>query len=245
MNNFEGSRNLTQQVVYELGLSIVQGKYSGVDVFPTEAQLSAHFQISRSVIREAVKMLTAKGLINSRPRQGIRVQPTACWNVFDSDVLNWILQGRPSLSLLQEFTELRSGVEPEAAMLAASRQNAAEIGAIERGLERLKRAGDGLDDPLAADIEFHTAVLLASGNRFYIQLTSFIQTALQASISCTNQLKGISAGSYRDHKRIYDAICEGNSEAAGAAMRELLSEALGLISESNSPQKTGVIAQAS
>lgn len=233
MNGFDGNRNLTHQVAFELGQAIVQGKHAPGDVFPTEAQMCTHYQISRSVIREAVKMLTAKGLISSRPRQGIRVLPPSNWNVFDSDVLQWILSGRPSLQLLQEFTELRVGVEPEAAMLAAKRQNASDIASIGRALERLRLAGRGEDDPLAADIEFHSAILQASGNRFYIQLQNFIQTALRASIACTNQLKGIRAGNYFDHKRIFDAICAANPEAAAVAMRELLSEASALIRESS------------
>lgn len=235
MDNYTGNRNLTQQVTHELGLAIVQGKYTASTPFPTEAQLCQHFQISRSVIREAVKMLTAKGLIQSRPRQGIRVLATAQWHVFDSDVLHWTLQAQPSLALLQEFTELRAGVEPEAASLAARRGQPDHLAAIGGALERLRLAGVGQDDPLVADIEFHSAILAASGNRFFIQLTPFIQTALRVSISCTNQLKGVVAGDYGDHKRVYDAIIAGNTESAAKAMGQLLDEALLLIEQSRQP----------
>ncbi|BFM18999.1 FadR/GntR family transcriptional regulator [Gilvimarinus japonicus] len=232
MNNFDGNRNLTHQVAYELGTAIVQGKYRVGDAFPTEAEMCTQYDISRSVIREAVKMLTAKGLISSRPRQGIRVLPSTQWNIFDTDVLSWTLSGRPSLGLLLEFTELRSGIEPEASALAARRQNREAIAGIEEALARLKLADIGEDDPLEADIAFHTAILMASNNRFYIQLRSFIQAALRVSIACTNQIKGVKAGSYDDHKRVYDAIDRGDAPAAQAHMSALLGEALELIQAS-------------
>src|SRR5690554_1818219 len=114
----DAGRNLTYQLTHQLGAAIVQCQYAEEKSFPTEADLSAQFNISRSVTREAVKMLTAKGLICSRPRKGIRVQPPHLWNMFDSDVLNWTLSAKPSLQLLKEFTQLRVAIEPEAVALA-------------------------------------------------------------------------------------------------------------------------------
>ncbi len=223
-------RNLTHQLTHQLGAAIVQGQYAVDRSFPTEAELSQQFNISRSVTREAVKMLTAKGLIASRPRQGIRVMPSTHWNMFDADVLGWTLNARPSLELLREFTQLRMAIEPEAAALAA--ENAADtprIKAIADALARMKKADEGLDDPLAADIEFHCAVLSASNNRFYYQLREFIQVALRVSIASTNQLKGVLAANYDDHKRIYDAICDGDRERAAASVKVLLVEVMELI----------------
>lgn len=232
MSQFDGGRNLTHQVTYNLGAAIVRGDYGINEVFPTEAELCTQFDISRSVIREAVKMLTAKGLISSRPRQGIRVQPTSNWNMFDTDVLEWTLTSRPSLELLREFTELRIAIEPEAAILAARKQNRAEIARIGAALERLSAAAEGRDDPLDADIAFHTAILLASENRFFIQLRSFIQTALRVSIASTNQLKGVETASEADHRAIYDAIVAGDAEASQNASVAILNEALSLIDAS-------------
>lgn len=232
MTLFDSNRNLTHQVTYTLGTAIVRGDYAVGDPLPTEAELGTRFDISRSVIREAVKMLTAKGLIASRPRQGIRVQPAANWNIFDTDVLQWLLSGKLSLELLREFTELRAGIEPRAAMLAAQRQSREGIESIARALERLQLAERGEDDPLEADIAFHTAILAASENRFYLQLRGFIQAALRVSIACTNQLKGVRTASYADHKRIYDAIHSGAPEQARRALEDLLQEALKLIDNS-------------
>ncbi|WP_347329799.1 FadR/GntR family transcriptional regulator [Marinimicrobium locisalis] len=232
MSRLEGGRNLTHQVTYQLGAAIVRGEYGINDPLPTEAELCEAFDISRSVIREAVKMLTAKGLISSRPRQGIRVQPNNRWNMFDEDVLEWTLSSRPSLALLREFTELRMGIEPEAAILAARKQNRECIAGIEKALLRMEAAEQGNDDPLEADIAFHTSVLLASENRFFIQLRSFIQTALRVSIASTNQLKGVEVASEADHRAVYEAIAAGDGEGARKAVGALLEEALTLIDAS-------------
>lgn len=226
-------RNLTHQLTHQLGAAIVQGQYAIDKSFPTEAELSQQFNISRSVTREAVKMLTAKGLIASRPRQGIRVMPSSHWNMFDADVLGWTLNARPSLELLREFTQLRMAIEPEAAVLAAeNNQDSAKIKAIGDALARMKRADEGHDDPLAADIEFHCAILAAGNNRFFFQLREFIQVALRVSIASTNQLKGVLTADYDDHKRIYDAICAGDHESASKAVKALLQEVMQLINVS-------------
>jgi DNA-binding FadR family transcriptional regulator len=223
-------RNLTHQLTHQLGAAIVQGQYAIEKSFPTEAELSQQFNISRSVTREAVKMLTAKGLIASRPRQGIRVMPSSQWNMFDADVLSWTLNARPSLELLREFTQLRMAIEPEAAALAAeNNQDSAKIKAIGDALARMKRADEGYDDPLAADIEFHCAILAAGNNRFFFQLREFIQVALRVSIASTNQLKGVLTADYEEHKRIYDAICAGDQEAASKSVKVLLQEVMQLI----------------
>jgi len=238
MSRLEAGRNLTHQVTYQLGAAIVRGEYGVNDALPTEAELCEQFDISRSVVREAVKMLTAKGLISSRPRQGIRVQPNHRWNMFDEDVLEWTLSSRPSLSLLREFTELRIGIEPEAAILAARKQNRERIADIEKALLRMEAAERGHDDPLEADIAFHSAILLASENRFFIQLRNFIQTALRVSIASTNQMKGVTVASEADHRTVYEAIARGDVEGAGKAAVALLEEALQLIDAAIAARRT-------
>src|SRR5690606_33666578 len=168
-----------------------------------------------------------------RPRQGIRVMPSSHWNMFDADVLAWTLNARPSLELLKEFTQLRMAIEPEAAALAAANyQDVAATQTIANALMRMQQADEGEDDPLAADIEFHCAILAASNNRFFFQLREFIQVALRVSIASTNQLKGVLNANYDDHKKIYDAICNGDAEEAKAAVKILLIEAQQLINKS-------------
>ena len=214
MNNANRGMNLTQQVTDTLGSAIVSGKYGTHNPVPSEAVLCEQLQVSRSAAREAVKSLAAKGLITSRARQGIRILPENEWNLFDADVLRWVRDSNPSLELLKEFTELRIAIEPEAARLAANRQNLEKIERIAAALKRMKLAESGLDDPLESDIAFHLSILDASENRFFMQLGRIIDTTLRVSIRFTNRRTGVQAANYMDHKRVYDGIFENNPDLA-------------------------------
>ena len=224
--------NLTRRVVEALGQAIVTGTWQATGAFPIEAELCARFGVSRSVVREAVKMLTAKGLLSARPRRGTVVEPEPHWNLLDPDVLRWLLERAPSPALLAEFTQMRLGIEPQAAALAAQavgRGQAEMLPPIRAALARMRAAGTGDDDPLASDIAFHVAILHASGNRFLVQLRELVDTALRISIRLTNARKGVSLASVDDHARVLRAIEAADPGAAAAAMRELLGEALELI----------------
>lgn len=221
--------NLTFRIMENLGAAIVTGHYSENNPFPIEATLCAQYGVSRSVLREAVKMLTAKGLLSARPRHGTSVQPEEDWNFLDPDVLRWLLERKLSFSLLIEFTQMRLAVEPFAAAFAAVGANRSEVAAIMAAINRMSAAERGDDDPLASDIAFHVAVMRASGNRFYLQLCDMIDTALRFSIRTTNYFKGVKLASIADHKRVADAIVIGDAPAAEAAMRSLIQEALDLI----------------
>lgn len=222
-------QNLTYSIVHDLGVAVVTGTYSEQNPFPVEAELCRQYGASRSVLREAVKMLTAKGLLGARPRQGTWVQPEENWNLLDPDILGWLLERKFSPALLIEFTEIRLAVEPGAAALAAKVAGAAEKGAVASAIERMQAAERGDDDPLESDIAFHVAVLRATRNRFYAQLTGLTATALRISIRTTNRYKGVQLASVADHKKVADAIIAGRSAAAAEAMRKLIQEALDLI----------------
>ncbi len=222
-------QNLTYGIVEDLGAAIVTGKYTKENPFPVEADLCTQYGTSRSILREAVKMLTAKGLLGARPRQGTWVEPEAHWNLLDPDVLRWLLERKFSPTLLIEFTQIRLAVEPAAAALAARVAGPAEKAAIQKAIQRMLAAERGEDEPLGSDIAFHVAVLRASGNRFYAQLRELIETALRFSIRLTNRYKGVRLASVADHKKVADAIVAGNGPAAAEAMRSLIQEALDLI----------------
>lgn len=227
-------RNLTYGLLNTIGRAIVTGQFENA-VFPTEADLARQHGVSRSVTREAVKMLTAKGLLSARPRQGTTVQPTSSWNLFDTDVLRWMLERQLSVDLLRQFNELRVSVEPEAAALAARVADEEDLRRIDGGLERMQAAERGLDDPLEADIAFHVAVLRASKNPFYIQLRDVVGTALRTSIRFTNHIKGRTAD-VAEHAKVRDAIAARDPQAARAAMRTIIGDVLGLIAERQPPE---------
>ena len=221
--------NLTRSIAQQLGVAIVTGEYSAAEPFPVEAALCQKFGASRTALREAIKMLTAKGLLSARPRQGTRVELEQNWNLLDPDVLRWMLARQFSLPLLAEFTEIRLAIEPVAASMAAQHAEPAAIGKIDAAMERMRAADRGEDDPLESDIAFHLSILQASGNRFYVELSDFIETALRFSIRFTNRYKGVQLADVGEHYAILEAICAGAPEAAQTASRNLIAKVLELI----------------
>jgi DNA-binding FadR family transcriptional regulator len=222
-------QNLTTSIADDLGSAIVVGKYTAKNPFPVESTLCEQFNASRPVLREAVKMLTAKGLLSARPRRGTRVEPEENWNLLDPDVLRWILERKFSLNLLLEFAEIRRAIEPAAAHLAARRGDALSIHEIGKAVERMKASEAGYDDALESDIAFHLSILRASDNRFYYQFQNLVKTALKISIRFTNKFKGVEVADAADHEKVYLAIKAGKPEEAKEAMEWLVLETLNLI----------------
>jgi DNA-binding FadR family transcriptional regulator len=227
-------RNLTYGMLDAIGRTIVTGRYDG-KTFPTEAELARQHGVSRSVTREAVKMLTAKGLLTARPRQGTMVQPSTAWNLFDPDVLRWLLERSFSIELLREFTQLRIAIEPAAAALAARNASAADLALIRAGFERMEQADRGADDPLESDIAFHIAILRATENPFYAQFRDVVATALHTSIRFTNRWKGRSA-SLPAHYAVLEGIEARDPERARAAMQAIIAEVMALIDQAEAEE---------
>ncbi len=224
-----GGRNLTFGMLDAIGRAIVTGQYDSSS-FPTEAEIARVHGVSRSVVREAVKMLGAKGLLTARPRKGTSVQPASHWNLFDTDVLRWMLERKFSLALLRQFTELRLAIEPAAAAIAARASDDAGRARVAAGLARMAAAEAGDGDPLEADIAFHIAILEASANPFYMQFRDLVATALKTSIRFTNRFKGRTA-SLPQHAAVLTAIEARDADAANTAMTALIADVMILISQ--------------
>lgn len=219
--------SVTYRLLESLGHEIVTGAYDGRH-FPTEAELSERYRASRSVTREAVKMLTAKGLLSARPRHGTVIEPESEWNLLDPDVLRWLLERKFSIALLAHFTEMRLGIEPAAAAFAATRADDAAIEQIRDALQRMYRAEEGDGDPLLSDIDFHVAILKATNNPFYAQLYELENTALRISIHFTNGIQGHTA-SLPDHQAVFDAIEARDPDAARSHMHRIVADVLELV----------------
>lgn len=225
----EEGGNITRRIVDQLGRAIVAGDFAHAPL-PIEAELSERFSASRSVTREAIKMLTAKGLISSRPRHGTSVAPEAQWNFLDPDVLRWLLSRGLSLDLLAEFTAFRSAIEPQAALLAIRNGDRNALEAIEAAIEKMERVSPhDRAASLAADIDFHVSILLASGNRFMAQCRDLVETALRFSIQLTDMEKGVDFADIEAHRAIANAIIAGDAARAVTATQDLLNEAAMLI----------------
>ena len=222
-------RNLTIGLLDHLGKAIVTGFYDD-KVFPTEALLADQYKVSRSVTREAVKMLTAKGLLTARPRQGTVIQATRQWNLLDKDVLRWLLERKFSLQLLRQFTELRVAIEPKAAELAANSATYDDLQRIKRAFDRMVLADKGEGDPTEADIDFHVSILYASGNPFYYQFQEMIRTALMTSISFTTRVNGVTPN-IEAHENIMKAIFDRDPRRAYDAQHLIVNDVLTVIYE--------------
>ena len=227
MENRQAGSNVTRELLDLIGGAIVGGDFETGAALPTEAAMSDRYSASRTVTREAIKMLTAKGLVRSWPRRGTIVQQERQWNLLDPDVLAWILDRRASIPILEDFLVMRLAIEPAAASLAAEIR--ADTAEIETALQFMKRANEGIGDELQADIAFHTAVLRASGNRFFAQMAPLVDTALRMSIRLTNKIKGVRTASVDDHESILLAIQKHRKERAFRATRVLIEEALALV----------------
>jgi DNA-binding FadR family transcriptional regulator len=232
-----GSVNLTQSLVQRIGSSIVRGEFAAGRPLPIEADLGKKFGASRTVMREAVKILSTKGLIGQRPRVGTFVHPEEKWDLLDAEVLTWILDRKFSISLVREFLEVRLGIEPAAAALAAVNATDEDKDLLKQKLDKMKGAINGHFDPVLADIAFHATILEISGNRFYHQLTPIVETALRFSIRLTNKAKGALAD-YDAHDKIYRAIKNGNADGATKACRALIKEALALMERTAKAQQS-------
>ena len=229
---------LIYSVVDQLGRDIVVGEYGEANPFRGEAELAAKVGVGRSVLREAVKILGAKGLLTGRPRHGTWVQAEEHWNLLDPDVLRWLLERKFSLQLLMHFTEVRLGIEPIAASLAASNPDVRALQPIEKAIRRMEAAESGDDDPLDSDIAFHVSILRASGNPFFVTLQDLVSSALKTSIRLTNQMKGVRLADVALHRGVFDAIEARNSKLARSRMEALIMSAIDLIKQTMEAKKT-------
>lgn len=226
-----GGTNLTRSIVQDLGRAIVVGDYRHDLPFPSEAELCTKYSASRTVLREAVKMLTAKGLLKSLPRRGTWAQPEAKWNLLDPEVLSWLLARKFSIELLVDFTNVRLAIEPQAAALAAITATTPQRAEIITAIQRMEAAEREEDDALESDIAFHIAVLNASNNRFIAQFNELTEATLRFSIRRTNAYKGVPRASAADHRKVADAILSGHREQAALEMTRLIQGALDLLLE--------------
>lgn len=223
MDFVDSGRNLTHLVANALGQSIVQGKYEATSCLPTEADISTQFGTSRSVTREAVKMLTAKGLITSRPRQGIRVQPLSQWNLFDTEVLQWLMEARPSKVLRQEFAEMCWAIVPDAVALACRHSDSESLENVSAALQAAEEAVGNPQRWADAQEKLMSAFLQASGNRFFTQFEDFLRVTLR--LHRAHILR--QPHSTEPHRAICKALIKGRAQAAAAAVPKLMTECFG------------------
>jgi DNA-binding FadR family transcriptional regulator len=215
-------RGLHRDVVEALGRPIVRGDRRPDELLPNEAQLSLELEVSRTVVREAIKVLASMGLVEVRPKTGTRVLPRSFWRLIDPDVLRWQFDDEVDEHLYHEISEVRLMIEPRAAALASSRRSAAESEEIARLLSVMSAT---THDPMAyiqADIAFHSAILQATHNDLLAQMAGTIHTALVASRKVTVRVPGGPARAMPHHHAVGEAIIAGQAPKAARAMERLV-----------------------
>ena len=222
----EPSLRIHQAVARDLGIAIVTGRYQPGDSFIGEIEYAEQLQISRTAYREAIRILTAKGLLESRPKAGTRVTPRSRWNLLDPDILAWMFAGEPDEAFIRDLFELRGIIEPAAAALAAERRSEPELEAMGAALEAMQRLGLATEEGRAADQRFHRVLLQASHNEPLATLASSVGAAVEWTTRFKQRRRPLPRDPMPAHKAVYQAIVRRQPKVARLRMAELLRMAL-------------------
>lgn len=221
-------RNLREQVVDEIGNEIVSGRLKPGDFLPSEDVLLGRYDVSRTVLREALNVLAGKGILDARPKRGTRVRPRHEWSQLDPVVLGWQRGVQPDTAAedgRDALMEVRRIVEPGAAALAAQRGTDVDFEAIRDAYAAMEQAGDSAETFMEADLAFHTACLFAAKNDLLAPVAHAIRSEMMASLRITNRDPEANRTiALPLHKAILDAILAHDPEAAAAAMKRHLDD---------------------
>lgn len=217
---------LHEEVARTIGTAILNGSLASGSTLGGEIESADRMGVSRTAYREALKILAAKGMVESRPKAGSRITPRAQWNLLDPDILAWMFTGQPDAKFVADLFELRGVLEPVAAGLAAARRTPDQLAQMSQCLERMASIGLAHPDGQQADRQFHRLILEASDNEAMVSLGSSIGAAVQ----WTTHFKQAAQVNPRDplpeHRAVHDAIARRSSRDATQAMRHLLALAL-------------------
>lgn len=218
------SRSAHDLVAHDIGRGILEGRFAIGSKLPADVELMERFGVSRTSLREALKTLAAKGLIEAKTRVGTKVLGEKSWNMFDADILAWRLQLGVDRPFLASLFEIRQALEPMAAAAAARYRSDADLDRISRAWIAMRDDGGTRAGFTAADLAFHRAILDASTNPFLRSIGSVIEAALAVSFTISSPADDperlvISA---RQHRAVLDAIIARDAQAAGDAMAAVI-----------------------
>ncbi|MFD4658293.1 FadR/GntR family transcriptional regulator [Kitasatospora sp. NPDC058444] len=224
-------RGLHPQIVEIIGERIVRGVHApGSPLSPD--RIEEELGVSKTVVREALRVLAAKGLIESRQKRGTFVRPRSDWKLLDADLLRWQGAGTPDQGFLGDLGEVRGIVEPAGARLAARRRDERDLAALSDALERMAAAGADTDAVVEADLAFHRALLAAAHNELLTRMEVVIEAGLRVRDRLVHGAEHW-PDSVPAHRAVLDAVRDRDAEAAERAVRALLAQAdsdlLGLV----------------
>ena len=215
-------KNMLGHTLDLLGVAIVSGRFEPGASLPPEAMLCSELGVSRTVVREAVKSLVAKGLLSTGPKVGTRVLDSDQWNWFDPQVVGWISKNGLSHDYLRDLQELRRVVEPAAARLAAERATEQDLAELEDAFAGMKKAIEYGGDYVTHDLRFHQGLLKASHNRMVIQMAKALGVLLRTSFEISTAKPNGPASSLAMHRAVLDAVIAHQPDKAERANLKLI-----------------------
>lgn len=216
-------RPKSANVIDALGMKIISGELAPGDLLPTEAELSRSLGISRPSLREGLRALAQKGLLEGRTRRGTTINEKPHWNVLDPDVLRWIANAPPDHAFFMDLLDVRAIFEPAAARIAAQRASPEQILAIERAFSAMAAAlPDDVDACCRHDLEFHELIISATGNPLLIRFAAAIRTALLAAFRISSNARKSYEDSLAEHGAVAAALRRREPDGAEQAMKALL-----------------------
>lgn len=219
------SDRLHVTIAREIAVAIVTGGYKPGEILVGENAASQALGVSRAAYREAIRILIAKGLVESKPKMGTRVCPRSRWQLLDPDLLNWALENSPEPPFLRELFELRLTIEPRLAELAAERRSDEDLVRMQAALADMERHEPDSEAAEDADRRFHAALALAAGNELMAQLTSTISVSV-GFIARAKRQTPEHRDSTDDHRLLMEAIRVADPSAAGAITSRIISRGL-------------------
>lgn len=212
-------KSMHPQIVRDLGMRIVAGEFQPGERLPQEAALCAQYAVSRSVLREATRVLVAKGLVVSKQRAGAIVRPRSDWHLLDPDVLYWLIQAKPATDFIETLMTVRRIFEPAAAALTARVASDAQLAGIAEAYAGMEAARSP-EELLEPDLAFHRRIAEATGNDLLAYIGNMLSLALRESIKLSSKVPNTHALSLPRHKAILTAL--QNRDPLGARQATLV-----------------------
>ena len=213
-------RSLVAKVMDGLVSGIVEQKYGAI--LPPQDVLSKEFDVSRTVMREALSMLLARHMLDVRPKTGTRIRPMSDWRLIDEDVVSWRFRATPDQAFLRDVIEFRMLIEPRAAALAAARATPDEVAGIRDAFDALATLNVGEPEYQAADVALHMRIVAASGNQFFQQMTAIVRGALVTVYPIVEGIATMREATLDAQRRVVEAISARDAGAAERAMSTLI-----------------------
>jgi DNA-binding FadR family transcriptional regulator len=217
-------RGLHGHLIDAIGERIVTGQLSPGSPLPSESELCSMFGVSRTALREALRVIAAKGLVEAKPKIGTLVRAAEHWNYLDADVMAWRLNTEDSDNVIAELYELRHLIEPLAATLAATNAKSKDIEQIREAYREMEAAADDGERIIEPDLKFHRAIIGASGNKLFSSLAHVISAALSINFRIVSNTPRGQVHSIPVHKKVLDAIVDRDRHAARLAMQRLIED---------------------